>query len=176
MKFCVFVIFILCPWIIRVGNWALKWTEGNETLQIFFVMLFFPVIMNALQYYIIDGFIKDQKPDDHEPIPSEDDEESEDEDDGRPRRQRSRRSHEGPDGAYDSDEDDLAKSRGGVKATEVSDKEVTDGAPKLRSDPSKMDEYDPAMDGELGSSSGSSTIRNGPAKPINGSSEETRKP
>ena len=28
--------------------------------------------MNAIQYYIIDGFIKDNKPLEHEPIPSED--------------------------------------------------------------------------------------------------------
>ena len=61
-------------------------------VQVFFVMLFFPVIMNALQYYIIDGFIKNQQPSEHEPIPSEDgeaeeeeegeEEEEDDEDDG----------------------------------------------------------------------------------------------
>ena len=44
-------------------------------VQVFFVMLFFPVVMNALQYYIIDSFIKDQKTSDHDPIPSEDEEE-----------------------------------------------------------------------------------------------------
>lgn len=58
MKACVFLVFELCPWIIRVGDWALRWTEGNEALQIAFVMLIFPLIMNALQYYIIDTFIK----------------------------------------------------------------------------------------------------------------------
>ena len=58
MKACVFLIFELCPWIIVVGNWALRWTEGNEAIQIAFVMLIFPLIMNALQYYIIDSFIK----------------------------------------------------------------------------------------------------------------------
>jgi hypothetical protein len=58
MKACVFLVFELCPWIIRVGDWALKWTEGNEALQVAFVMLIFPLIMNALQYYIIDTFIK----------------------------------------------------------------------------------------------------------------------
>ena len=58
MKACVFLIFELCPWIIRVGDWALRWTEGNEAIQIAFVMLIFPLIMNALQYYIIDTFIK----------------------------------------------------------------------------------------------------------------------
>ena len=59
MKLCVFFIFQLLPWIAWVGDWALRWTEGSETLQILFVMFIFPLIMNALQYWIIDGFIKD---------------------------------------------------------------------------------------------------------------------
>lgn len=58
MKFCVFIIFQLCPWIVKVGDWALRWTEGNEAIQIAFVMLIFPLIMNGIQYYIIDIFIK----------------------------------------------------------------------------------------------------------------------
>lgn len=58
MKFCVLIIFIMFPWISRVGDWALSWTEGNEKVQIVFVMMLFPLIMNALQYYIIDSFIK----------------------------------------------------------------------------------------------------------------------
>lgn len=36
----------------------MRWTEKNEALQIAFVMLIFPLIMNAMQYYIIDIFIK----------------------------------------------------------------------------------------------------------------------
>lgn len=72
MKTCVFFIFELLPWIVQVGDWALRWTEGNEAVQVFFVMLLFPVIMNAIQYYIIDTFIKKQQPTDHEPIPSDD--------------------------------------------------------------------------------------------------------
>ncbi|EPS31206.1 hypothetical protein PDE_06161 [Penicillium oxalicum 114-2] len=58
MKICVFFLISLFPFIIKVGDWALGWTEGNTALQIAFVMLLFPVIMNALQYYIIDHFIK----------------------------------------------------------------------------------------------------------------------
>ncbi|ATY61145.1 vacuolar membrane [Cordyceps militaris] len=58
MKICVLVIFITMPWISTVGDWALSWTEGNEKLQIAFVMMIFPLIMNAMQYYIIDSFIK----------------------------------------------------------------------------------------------------------------------
>lgn len=58
MKFCVLILFLMMPWISRVGDWALRWTEGNEKVQIVFVMMLFPLIMNALQYYIIDSFIK----------------------------------------------------------------------------------------------------------------------
>ena len=64
MKFCVFILFALFPWLGRVGDWALEWTEGNEALQVAFVMLIFPLIMNALQYYIIDTFIKKGNTDD----------------------------------------------------------------------------------------------------------------
>ncbi|PLN77427.1 Vaculolar membrane protein-domain-containing protein [Aspergillus taichungensis] len=58
MKICVFFLIQLIPFIVKVGDWALRWTEGNPGVQIFFVMLLFPLIMNAVQYYIIDTFIK----------------------------------------------------------------------------------------------------------------------
>lgn len=77
MKFVVWIIFALCPWLGRVGDWLLAWTEGDKRLQVFFVMFvrspipptlannpanalhqFFPLVMNALQYYIIDSYIK----------------------------------------------------------------------------------------------------------------------
>ncbi|EXJ93094.1 hypothetical protein A1O3_01650 [Capronia epimyces CBS 606.96] len=64
MKTCVFIIFQLCPWLERVGDWALRWTEGNEAVQVAFVMLIFPLLMNAVQYYIIDTFIKESAPED----------------------------------------------------------------------------------------------------------------
>jgi hypothetical protein len=77
MKICVLIIFLVLPWISRVGDWALRWTEGDEALQVIFVMLVFPVIMNATQYYIIDSFIKNQNTEHaHERIPDEDDTES----------------------------------------------------------------------------------------------------
>jgi hypothetical protein len=72
MKICVLIIFLVLPWISRIGDWALRWTEGNEQLQVFFVMLFFPVVMNATQYYIIDSFIKNQKPSEHDELAGED--------------------------------------------------------------------------------------------------------
>ena len=60
MKMFVFFLFQALPWLAWVGDWALRWTEGNESLQIAFVMFLFPLAMNALQYYIIDAYIKDQ--------------------------------------------------------------------------------------------------------------------
>ncbi|KAK4105555.1 hypothetical protein N658DRAFT_512978 [Parathielavia hyrcaniae] len=60
MKLCVLFLFMMLPWLPRIGDWALGWTEGNEKLQIVFVMMLFPLIMNALQYYIIDSYIKKQ--------------------------------------------------------------------------------------------------------------------
>ncbi|KAI1277183.1 vacuolar membrane protein-domain-containing protein [Xylaria sp. FL0933] len=81
MKICVLLIFLILPWISRVGDWALKWTEGNERLQIFFVMMLFPLIMNALQYYIIDSFIK-LKETGHERLPQQEADDSDPFDDG----------------------------------------------------------------------------------------------
>ncbi|SZF02948.1 unnamed protein product [Blumeria hordei] len=69
MKICVLTVFIILPWISRVGDWALRWTEGNEVLQVIFVMLVFPLIMNATQYYIIDSFIKNKSSTQHELLP-----------------------------------------------------------------------------------------------------------
>jgi hypothetical protein len=61
MKLFVWLLFALLPWLPWVGDWALRWTEGSEALQIAFVMFIFPLAMNILQYYIIDSFIKDNK-------------------------------------------------------------------------------------------------------------------
>ncbi|MCJ1430657.1 hypothetical protein MMC27_000007 [Xylographa pallens] len=138
MKACVFFIFKICPWIIHVGDWALRWTEGNEMVQVFFVMLFFPVIMNAIQYYIIDGFIKNQKPSDHEPIPSEDGES-----DGNHNRHQQ---DEDWDASIDSDSegDDTQKIQPREGRKRPSSSRVT----KLKVDPKKLDEYNPDQDGE----------------------------
>lgn len=46
MKLCVFFIFAVLPWIAWVGDWALRWTEGNEAIQITFVMFIFPLIVS----------------------------------------------------------------------------------------------------------------------------------
>ncbi len=114
-------------------------------VQVFFVMLFFPVIMNALQYYIIDSFIKDQKPQDHEPIPSEDGEEDDPSDDGR------------HDEANHGATEDTMKD-----GTEVNTNDRDKPQPKV--DPMKVDKYDPAIDGEGSGSGGEPDSPRSPSK------------
>lgn len=152
MKFCVFLIFQICPWIIRVGDWALKWTEGNETVQVFFVMLFFPVVMNAIQYYIIDSFIKDQKPSQHEAIPRNDAEgDGDDNDDDVGDR------HFDGDGRDDNHSDPKASKNGAdiTISENKTDLPVSKGAKKANDTTERLHEYDPAIDGE-GSGGGES--------------------
>ncbi|KAL0939098.1 uncharacterized protein CTRU02_205708 [Colletotrichum truncatum] len=134
MKICVLIIFLLLPWISRVGDWALRWTEGNEQLQIFFVMMFFPLVMNALQYYIIDSFIK-QPQAEHERLPEEDPEWS------------SRHAVISPydDAPEDSDEDDNSSDGASLK---LKNAKHADEA-----------EYDPDLDGDAPTVIGSSSSR-----------------
>ena len=112
-------------------------------VQVFFVMLFFPVVMNALQYYIIDSFIKDQKPPDHEPIPSEDGEGGDSDE------EQHRRSL----GAYDGGSDDEIAEERLKDGTEIKVHEDGEGKSKLKPDSKHVDKHNPAIDGE-GSSSG----------------------
>lgn len=137
MKFCVLIIFLMLPWISRVGDWALRWTEGNEKVQIVFVMMLFPLIMNAMQYYIIDSFIKKQ---------------TSDEDEGQ--------SHPGSDGVHYQ-----SLPEGSPDALEPGNQQHPDDldvkAPVRKSAPPTpvREEYNPEVDGDrtaLGSSSSSS--------------------
>lgn len=147
MKTCVLIIFLVLPWISQVGDWALRWTEGNEQLQVFFVMLFFPVIMNATQYYIIDSFIKNQKPLEHEPLATDD------EYDGTAEVTHFGEESGSSDEINSGDEDDVPE-----------DLEVKTKLPKKRVTSLKdRHNYDPQVDGEssptvVGSSSSSSRI------------------
>lgn len=147
MKVCVLIIFLALPWISQVGDWALRWTEGNEQLQVFFVMLFFPVVMNATQYYIIDGFIKNQKPLEHEPLATDD------EYDGAPEATHFGEQSGSSDEINSGDEDDVP-----------ADMEFKNKVSKKRSGGLRdRHHYDPQLDGEssptvVGSSSSSSRI------------------
>ncbi|KAL9014390.1 MAG: hypothetical protein Q9173_000967 [Seirophora scorigena] len=156
MKACVFFIFELCPWIVQVGDWALKWTEGNETVQVFFVMLFFPVVMNALQYYIIDGFIKNQKPAD----PDVEADYSHDgvDDDQRTQRPRAR----GDDETGRVDEEARSPGENAV-ASDLEDKPLlANGVTKLKISSKRLEEYDPTTDGESSPAPSEFRRRNSP--------------
>lgn len=145
MKFCVLIIFLLLPWISQVGDWALRWTEGDEVLQVVFVMLVFPVIMNATQYYIIDSFIKNQKAE-HELIPDNDSEAG------------SESYADPPHGASDElssddeDEEILAKTDDGkdLPVETVKSKRFPAGSGSGKYTPLKTGnkDYDPMFDGE----------------------------
>lgn len=157
MKLCVLAIFTFLPWIAWVGDWALRWTEGNTALQITFVMFIFPLIMNGMQYWIIDSFIKDQDRGDGQYVvaASDDDDEDDngrqdcDEDDdmeeGWPARQPRRR---GADAHGDDDSDvDIEV------AQPVALKEANPTIVPVRSNHGHGAEYDPAVDGQGSKSS-----------------------
>jgi hypothetical protein len=147
MKICVLIIFLVFPWISRVGDWALGWTEGNEKLQIIFVMMLFPLIMNAMQYYIIDSFIKLSEE-------GTDDESDDDGVDGIGIRGE-RPVYNGVPDVSSSDEED--------ETSEV-EEEPTKKKPRAtvrvtRRDGLKDREYDPAVDGDSPTVIGSSSSR-----------------
>lgn len=139
MKICVLIIFLLAPWISRVGDWALRWTEGDEVLQVIFVMLVFPVIMNATQYYIIDSFIQNQNVGHHEQIPSEDPDEAF----GAARD--AIPYTESIDGASDADDENDPELRAKIKARK--ERPQSSGSRKQKLQISQKD-YDPLVDGE----------------------------
>ncbi|RHZ71155.1 hypothetical protein CDV55_107668 [Aspergillus turcosus] len=135
MKICVFFLIQLLPFIVKIGDWALRWTEGNTALQLIFVMFLFPVIMNAIQYYIIDTFIKKPLSRTQELLEEEDEVEDALLDDGRAPRNALLTDVQDED-TFGSDEGIIGKDLG--RSLE----------PPQR--PSRFDrtEYDPAVDGE----------------------------
>ncbi|KAI7898888.1 vacuolar membrane protein-domain-containing protein [Cokeromyces recurvatus] len=58
MKIVVVILFSICPWLESFGKWVLSWTMGNYRIQVVFVMLIFPLIMNIVQFWIIDTIVK----------------------------------------------------------------------------------------------------------------------
>ena len=148
MKLCVLAIFALLPWIAWVGDWALRWTEGNTAVQIAFVMFIFPLIMNALQYWIIDNFIKEQSHGDEGRYTVAAGEDSEDEADEEWLERQRRRRETGIDQDGDSDAD---------SETEQPLKEANPTTVPIRQNNPKDAEYNPAIDGAGSNSAGSSS-------------------
>ena len=75
MKLLVVGVFALWPGILSIGEWLLKWTGTNEDVQVILyaaftlfkvrelipsasVMGFFPIVMNVIQFWIIDSIVK----------------------------------------------------------------------------------------------------------------------
>lgn len=138
MKLCVLAIFAFLPWIAWVGDWALRWTEGNTALQITFVMFIFPLIMNAIQYWIIDSFIKDQDHGNGQYVVAAGDDSEDDDDEEWLERQRRRR-EAGLDEDVESD----------IEVAEPDAlKEANPTLVPVRSGLKKGTEYDPATDGQ----------------------------
>lgn len=143
MKLCVLVIFALLPWIAWVGDWALRWTEGNTALQIAFVMFLFPLIMNGLQYWIIDNFIKDPDHGDEARYAVAAGEDSDDDDDEEWLERQQRRRETG----IDDDDDDSD-----LEAANEPLKEANPTAVPIRKGGVRAVDYDPAMDGAAAAS------------------------
>ncbi|EJT81625.1 hypothetical protein GGTG_01603 [Gaeumannomyces tritici R3-111a-1] len=158
MKVCVLIIFVLFPWISHVGDWALGWTEGNERLQIVFVMMLFPLIMNAMQYYIIDSFIKKQTG------AATDEDDGDCGDAGRTQRGHLRRSSSsGTHGSYDApgesaDEEELVEREGRHRTSGNRQSGAPAGPASAKPAGGRARrEYDPDVDGDERTIIGSST-------------------
>lgn len=62
MKAGVAWFFVLVPQVDSLGAWLLKWTRGRRKLQVGFVMFIFPLVMNAVQYLLVDQLLKGPSP------------------------------------------------------------------------------------------------------------------
>ncbi|GMF08281.1 unnamed protein product [Ambrosiozyma monospora] len=58
MKVALYVTLKLFPFLITFASWVLSWSDGIPNIQVFFVVLVFPLIMNTFQYYVIDNIIQ----------------------------------------------------------------------------------------------------------------------
>ncbi|KIJ69796.1 hypothetical protein HYDPIDRAFT_77379 [Hydnomerulius pinastri MD-312] len=60
MKLLVVALFAVWPGISEVGDWLLSWTSVGEgdAFQVIFVMGIFPIIMNVLQFWLVDSIVK----------------------------------------------------------------------------------------------------------------------
>ncbi|KAF6012444.1 hypothetical protein HII13_001494 [Brettanomyces bruxellensis] len=58
MKLIIYTLLVLCPFLVRFAVWILSWSDSIPELQVAFVMMIFPLIMNSFQYYVIDNIIQ----------------------------------------------------------------------------------------------------------------------
>ncbi|KAF7792839.1 hypothetical protein EIP86_003940 [Pleurotus ostreatoroseus] len=58
MKLLVVGLFALWSGIFKVGEWLLSFLGTNDVLQVIFTMGLFPIMMNILQFWLIDSIVK----------------------------------------------------------------------------------------------------------------------
>ncbi|QRV87918.1 vacuolar membrane protein [Ceratobasidium sp. AG-Ba] len=58
MKLAVVALFAIWPGLFPIGDWLLSWTDGDAALQVIVVMGLFPIVMNVLQFWLIDSIVK----------------------------------------------------------------------------------------------------------------------
>jgi len=61
MKLLVVGLFAVYPGIFKIGDWLLSWTRtgnGEDAIQVIFTMGLFPILMNILQFWLIDSIVK----------------------------------------------------------------------------------------------------------------------
>ncbi|KAG0670912.1 hypothetical protein C6P40_003995 [Pichia californica] len=61
MKISIYTIMIFFPILIKLSFWLLSRLDNYPNIQISFVLLIFPLIMNIFQYYVIDNLIQSKK-------------------------------------------------------------------------------------------------------------------
>jgi len=62
MKLVVLGLFAIWPGIFKIGDWLLSWLGNKDAAQVIFVMGLFPIIMNVLQFWLIDSIVKAHDP------------------------------------------------------------------------------------------------------------------
>ncbi|EKM59764.1 uncharacterized protein PHACADRAFT_170370 [Phanerochaete carnosa HHB-10118-sp] len=58
MKLLVVGLFALWPGIFKLGEWLLTFLGPSDTVQVIFTMGIFPIIMNVVQFWLIDSIVK----------------------------------------------------------------------------------------------------------------------
>ncbi|KAH8118640.1 vacuolar membrane protein-domain-containing protein [Phellopilus nigrolimitatus] len=70
MKVLVIGLFAVWPGIFKFGDWLLSWTGGGDAMQVIFVMGLFPIVMNVLQFWLIDSIVKSSATNDVDCLPN----------------------------------------------------------------------------------------------------------
>ena len=150
MKVCVYILFQLLPWLVRVGDWALRWTEGNEALQIAFSMMIFPLMMNMLQYYIVDSIIKKKNVDEESEEGDHDDGEGEEGNENHEHRGLLSSHQDGEEHDDIDDEEDKKKTKKDPNAAVVAKNEPSSSSssstPRPEGRPKEQGDHDPDQD------------------------------